>query len=365
MIVLRSVRMDDLDALWSLIAQATYGLTTLQVSKQQLSERLELSNFAFHRHAEKPSGEPYVFVLEDQSHDKLIGVSSIFSKTGGYEPFYSYRRVMKTHYCKLLDRTQVVETLQLIKIHDGPTEIGSLYLDDRFRGQGRGRLLSLGRFTFMAAHRNRFAEQVIAELRGVMTTDGVCPFWEGLGRHFFQMDFPNADNLSTSSKQFIEDWFPKHPIYVSLLPLSARDAMGCVHEQSKPAFALLQAEGFTQTDMIDIFDAGPTVICETNKIGAVRRTKRFVVAEISPGPKQSPSKRTSAAPQVSVESDQAIVASDNDGFRATLATVEPLGPASGGDPVRISESTATALNVEVGQPISVTPLYPSKNSKPR
>lgn len=348
MIVLRSVRMDDLDALWNLIGQATYGLTTLQVSKQQLSERLELSNFAFHRQTEKPSGEPYVFVLEDQSQRKLIGVSSIFSKTGGYEPFYTYRRVLESHYCKLLDRTQTIETLHLEKIHDGPSEIGSLYLDDHYRGQGRGRLLSLARFVFIAAHRNRFADQVIAELRGVMTEGGMCPFWEGLGRLFFDMDFPNADNLSTSSKQFIEDWFPKHPIYVNLLPQSARDVMGCVHDHSKPAQSMLIAEGFTQTDMIDIFDGGPTMICATDEIDAVRRTKRFVVAEIS----------DSVAESSATESGLSIVASETGGFCATLAKPIPIGEA-GDSRVQIARSAAAILGVQVGETISVTSLVPT------
>ena len=49
LVIVRAVRLDDLDDLWELIEQATYGLTTLQISKEQLSERVELSNFAFTR----------------------------------------------------------------------------------------------------------------------------------------------------------------------------------------------------------------------------------------------------------------------------------------------------------------------------
>ena len=86
----------------------------------------------------------------------------------------------------LLDTVQDVETLHLEKIHDGPTEIGSLFLLPEYRGQKRGRLLSLSRFAFMAAHPKRFAEDVIAEMRGVMSEDGQCPFWEAIGKHFFR-----------------------------------------------------------------------------------------------------------------------------------------------------------------------------------
>uniref|UniRef100_UPI00370432FD arginine N-succinyltransferase n=1 Tax=Aureliella helgolandensis TaxID=2527968 RepID=UPI00370432FD len=142
--IVRSVRLEDLDELWALIEQATYGMTTLQIDRKQLVERVELSHFAFNRQTEKPSGEPYVFVMEDTTQAKLVGLSCIFSKTGGYEPFYSYRRVVESAHSELLKRTQRVESLHLEKIHDGPTEIGSLFLLPEYRGQGRGRPPELG-----------------------------------------------------------------------------------------------------------------------------------------------------------------------------------------------------------------------------
>lgn len=350
--VVRSVRPGDIEQLWALMGKATYGLTTLQISKKQLAERLELSHFAFSRATEKPAGEPYVFVMEDKTLGKLVGVSSIFSKTGGYEPFYSYRRVSESSYCKLLDRTQTVETLQLCKIHDGPTEIGSLFLDAEYRGQGRGRLLSLARFTFMAIHRQRFADEVIAELRGTMTEEGISPFWEGLGRKFFDMDFPQADILSTHSKRFIEDWFPKHPIYVNLLPDSARQAMGQVHENSQPAMEMLKAEGFAQVDMIDIFDGGPTISCPTDRIDAVRRSRQVTVGQIAePIPESSDSQWPSPH-------ENSIIACVDPEFRAVLAPLNLSETARGQPQAIISPLTAANLDVRIGDRIVVTALHP-------
>lgn len=343
MIVVRSVTMDDLEQLWELLGKATYGLTTLQISKKQLSERLEHSHFAFNRQTEKPSGEPYVFVMEDTARGKLAGVSSIFSKTGGFEPFYCFRIVTENHYCQLLDRTQTVETLQLCKIHDGPTEIGSLFLDSDYRGKGRGRLLSLARFSFIASHRKRFADEVIAELRGWMTQDEVSPFWEGLGRLFFDMDFPQADILSTHNKRFIEDWIPKYPIYTKLLSQSTLAVMGRVHDNAKPAHSMLLEEGFQATDMIDIFDGGPTISCPTDQINAVRRSYTFTVGDISDDPDGTP----------------VIVASGCNGFRATLASATPLSPSKENRSVRITPLTAATLQVKMGQPLTVTALNPS------
>ncbi|MCA9127610.1 MAG: arginine N-succinyltransferase [Planctomycetales bacterium] len=338
--LVRAVRTDDLDELWTLITQATYGLTTLQIDKEQLSERVENSVFAFGRKTEKASGEPYVFVMEDTSIGRLVGLSCIFSKTGGYQPFYSYRRVRENNYCKALDRAQEVEFLQLEKIHDGPTEIGSLFLLPSYRAQGRGRLLSLSRFAFIAAHPKRFDELIIAEMRGPMDDAGECLFWEAVGRHFFQMDFPQADSLSTINKRFIEDLMPKHPIYTCLLPEAAREALGDVHVHTRPALTMLLDEGFEKCDWIDIFDGGPVVRCEREKIDAVRRTRSLTVRAIGK------SEETAVETKILIS------------FARSFSAI--IGPVSEGTDgtACISELVAATLQLRVGDKIYVLALKP-------
>lgn len=337
MAIVRAVQLADLDQLWELLGKATYGLTTLQINKDQLSERVEHSHFAFTRKTEKPSGEPYVFVMQDTTSGQLVGLSCIFSKTGGYEPFYSYERVTESNYCELLNKVQEVESLHLQKVHDGPTEIGSLFLLPEYRGQGRGRLLSLSRFTFMSAYPKRFADQVIAEMRGVMHDDGHCPVWEAIGRHFFDMDFPQADNLSTLNKRFIEDLMPRYPIYTSLLPTSARSSLGEVHSQTRPALAMLQAEGFEKTNMVDIFDGGPVVRCSRPAIDAVRRTQVRALHQI----------------EAAVSGTAQIVASLKNGFHATVANVREAA-----EGITVSQQTANILRLSIGDQLLITPLYP-------
>ena len=339
--IVRAVTLDDLDELWALIEQATYGLTTLQISQEQLSERVELADFAFNRKTEKPSGEPYVLVMEDITLGKLVGLSCIFSKTGGFEPFYSYRRVVESHYCELLDQTQEVESLHLEKIHDGPTEIGSLFLSPEYRGKGRGRLLSLSRFAFMANHPKRFADSIIAEMRGVMSPEGDCPFWEAIGKHFFGIDFPQADSLSTINKKFIEDLMPRYPIYTSMLPESAKRILGDVHPNTRPALAMLEAEGFRKIDLIDIFDGGPVVECRRDEIDAVKRTQLSKVSEI----KADLSEPTSV-----------ILATEASslGFRAMIASAQVTE-----NGVILDQVAAPALRIKVGDSIQVMTLYPA------
>ena len=41
----------------------------------------------------------------------------------------------------------------------------------------------------MAEFRERFPAQVMADLRGYFDEQGRSPFWEAIGKHFFDMDF--------------------------------------------------------------------------------------------------------------------------------------------------------------------------------
>lgn len=336
MIVVRAATLEDTDQLWDLIGQATFGLTTLQITREQLNERIERSHFAFHRKTERPGSDLYVFVMEDLSKRKLVGTSCIFSKTGGYEPFYSYQRVTETSRCDLLGISQEIESLQLQKIHDGPTEIGSLFLDPNYRGRGRGRLLSLARFIFVARHPKRFAEEVIAEMRGVVNPDGTCPFWEAIGRQFFQMEFPQADSLSTIDKRFIEELMPRYPIYVCLLPTAGRQVIGKVHPDTEPALAMLQEEGFRIIDLVDIFDGGPVVACHRDSIHAVQRTVEVPVVRIVE----------------QVTAPEAILSSRSGGFRAMQ------GPAElSSEGLVVPELVAMTLGVREGDLLACLPPH--------
>ena len=283
MLVIRTAELDDLDPLFELIGQSAYGLTTLKISKDQLCERLEESHFAFRRNPKRPSGQPYVFVMEDLDSGAVVGTASIYSKVGGFEPFYGYRIERLIRSSEQLQITKELQVLHLVKEHNGPTEIGSLYLSPDYRGSGNGRLLSLSRFLFMANFPDRFDKEVIAEMRGRVDEHGTSPFWEAIGHHFFDLEFPKAEMLTTVSKGFIADLMPEHPIYVSLLPEGAQETIGKVHRNTEPALALLEKEGFSRHDKIDIFDGGPVVRCATGQVRAVRDSHVAEVVAIEDG----------------------------------------------------------------------------------
>ncbi len=281
MLIVRCVREDDLDSLFDLIQKSEFGLTTLKISKNELESRIERSLFAFRQKDARPQGQPYVFVMEDMSNGRLVGTCAIYSKVGGFEPMYSYEIKKSIHTSEGLGIKKEIDTLHLRAQHDGPTEIGSLFLSPDYWGGGHGRLLSMSRFLFLAEFRERFEDKVIAEMRGVVDSNGVSPLWSALGSHFFQMDFPKAETLTTQSKKVIGDLMPRHPIYLPLLPQEAQDVIGKVHANTEPALAMLLKEGFENRGLVDLFDGGPTIECELENIRAVRESKFGTVGAIA------------------------------------------------------------------------------------
>jgi arginine N-succinyltransferase len=122
---------------------------------------------------------------------------------------------------------------------------------------------------------------VCAELRGWRAPDGSQPFWNAVGRHFFEMEFEQADAYNAANgNQFIEDLMPRYPIYAALLPQSARDCLGKPHDSALPAMKMLLDEGFQFNDYIDVFDGGPLVDAKADRIRTIRESRLLRVAAV-------------------------------------------------------------------------------------
>ena len=280
MLVIRPISLDDLDRLFELAGGTGYGLTSLPRDRELLHNKIVESQESFARIGRKPRGDSYLFVLEDLKTGKAVGTTGIISKVGGFEPFYAYKIETAIAESEALKVRKTIRFLKLVADHNGPCEVGSLFLLPEYRKDGNGRLLSLVRFLFAAEYPKRFDPTVIAELRGIIDDQGHSPFWEALGRHFFDTDYPNADYLSVVDKKFIADLMPTHPIYIPLLPKEAQEVIGKVHPQSLPALEILKDEGFRENGMVDIFDAGPIVSCKRDDIRTVRDSRKATVEDI-------------------------------------------------------------------------------------
>lgn len=339
MLVLRPIREADLPGLVALAQSTGGGLTTLPPDADFLSGRIADSGRAFHPAVRRPGGENYLFALEDPAAGEIVGVSGIAARVGGFEPWYSYQIRRERHVHAPLRVEREIPVLHLRQEHRGPTELGSLFLRADRRRHGAGRLLSLGRFLFVAAFRPRFTDVIIAEFRGFIDAAGKSPFWEAVGRHFFEFDFYQADLLcGLGQKEFIADLMPRHPIYVPLLPAEVQAAIGRVHPETEPALALLLGEGFQRTDEVDIFDAGPQLRAAVGEIRTIRHARQAGVrATTASAPAGAPDR---------------LVANGKLEFRAALGPVQEHD--DGG--VSLDPALAAALGVAAGDQVWFTPL---------
>lgn len=341
MFVVRSAQIEDLPDLLALVRSYPKGMTTLPDDETYLKNRIHDSLRAFDPLIRRPGGEFYLFILEDLQMKKVIGTSGILSKVGGFEPFYTYKIEEEVHSSEELKVETWINLLHFTAAHNGPAEIGSLYLDPAYRKKGLARLLSLSRFLFMAEFPERFDQTVISELRGFIDQHGQSPFWENVGRRFFDTNFETADAMSiTGKKDFIVKLMPKHPIYIPLLPQEAQDVIGKVHLESEPAFSLLKQEGFCFNNEVDIFDAGPTVKTPMNKIRTIDESRRKQVRDFNGSKKNQ----------------DFILSNSQINFRACLGSV---GENSDGT-VTLSKEAADAIRAEAGGPVRLVPLRSAK-----
>lgn len=273
MMVIRPSRTEDLAGVMDLVNQSGFGLTNLPKDRDIISKRIQASVLAISPDLEEEKEASYLFVMEDLDSGKVVGTGGIIAQVGVGEPFYTY--LIETHVRESasLGVRKEMQCLHLLITRDGPCEIGALFVHPDYQKHGHGRLMSLSRFLFLAEHPERFPSLVIAEMRGIIDERGRCPFWEAVGRAFFDIDFPKADYLTMKDKRFIAELMPTHPVYAVFLSEEARSAIGQVHERTRPALKLLQQEGFVDSGMIDIFDGGPIVQCERERIRTVKESQ--------------------------------------------------------------------------------------------
>jgi arginine N-succinyltransferase len=270
----RPVRNEDFDAVYEMAKLTGGGFTNLPPDRGVLVDKIIRSEHAFAREEGGPANDLFMFVLENVDSGQIRGTCQVFSQVGTESPFYSYRKSTLTQTSKALDRTFRNEMLTLVTDFDGCSEVGGLFLHPGERAGGLGMLLARSRYLFIKLHRERFADKVLAELRGVIDESGGSPFWDAIAGRFFGMGFREADEFNaTHGTQFIADLMPKTPIYTAMLPESARAVMGVPHPSGRAAMKMLEREGFVHDCYVDIFDGGPTMAVATDQIRTIRESR--------------------------------------------------------------------------------------------
>lgn len=323
---IRAARASDLQHLYEMAKLTGGGFTNLPPDRKALAAKLGRSDAAFARTKGTVADEAFVLMLENTATGDVRGTCQLFTQVGQQHPFYSYRLGTLTQHSKQLERTFRAEMLALTTDLEGACEVGGLFLHPGERAGGLGLLLARSRYLFIRAHRERFADRILAELRGVIDEAGGSPFWDGLAGRFFGMNFQDADQFNAiNGHQFIADLMPKHPIYTAMLSDAARSAIGLPHPSGRAAMRMLENEGFLYEQYIDIFDGGPTMTARTDRVRTIEAAR-----------------------------EQPVVAIDGDGGTESLVAVGRLGDfrcafglvREAGDGIILSRHCAEALSVQ-------------------
>ena len=272
--IIRPASEDDLQALYEMAKVTGGGFTNLPADRDALAAKLERTRAALDRTTDDIADDLILFVLENRDTGQIRGTCQIFSKVGEKAPFYSYRIGTLTQHSRELGRTFRAQMLSLTTDLEGAAEVGGLFLHPRERAEGQGLLLARSRYLYIAMHRARFGERILAELRGVIDEAGGSPFWDGLAGRFFGMSFQEADAFNAlHGNQFIADLMPKTPIYVDMLSDQARAVIGMPHPNGRAAMRMLETEGFKYNGYIDIFDGGPTMLGKIDNLKSVSHAR--------------------------------------------------------------------------------------------
>ena len=338
MLVLRPVEQTDLTQLQQLARDSLVGVTSLPDDSERLREKIAGSCASFASDAKAHGPENYFFVLEDLDSQRLVGCSEILATAGFDEPFYSLRNRHFTSASRELNIEHGVPALSLCHDLNDHTLLRGFHIDAALVRTPFSELLSRARLLFIAAHAQRFAEAVITEIVGYSDENGQSPFWDALGKHFFDLPYVEAERLcGMQSRTFLAELFPQYPIYVPMLPQAAQDCIGRVHPDGQEAFDILEREGFETNSYIDLFDAGPTLYARTTNIHSIVRSQIAPVQQ---------------HPHIDARGRYLLSNDALHGFRAIVAELDYQPD----QPLSLTPAMCAALNVTNGSPIRLIAL---------
>ena len=335
MLIVRPIKSNDAEAFKDFAAASGVGHTNLPNHSAHLAQKINHSELSFASSVEHAGEEAYTFVMEDTHSERLVGTCTVDAAVGLSELYFTYRVDQVVHSAVELQINNRIPALHLSHDYTGASRLSSFYLEPNYRCNFYDQLLSKSRLLFMASFPQRFAATTIAEMKGVINAEGVSPFWEAVGRHFFTMDFAEADLLTASSnKHFIANLMPRYPLYVPLLNAKAQAVIGEHHEDVEDIVNILEHEGLHFAGHVDIFDAGPILEVRTRHIRAIRHAEQ---AQVAVGDEVLVGKR--------------VLVCNNNCLDFRCIIVRKQGPL-----LLLSEAQLEALQVAVGNTLTYCPL---------
>ncbi len=338
--MVRPVKTADLPEILDIASQTGPGFNSLPDNVTVIEEKIHHSMESF---AEKIDIQQrfYFFVMEDLQRQAIVGIAGIKAYIGAPCPVYKFKLTTLVLFSHALNQAKKYHILHWASEHEGATELAALYLKPDYRGEGCGALMSRSRFLFIAEFTNLFSELIVADLRGISDEKGISPFWEAIGKHFFDMSYERANYLkATLGSKFVTELIPHYPIYVDLLPVGAQNVIGSTHENTVGAFYILQKEGFDFRQCVDIFDAGPILEASKQDVRSIKESRKVKVIAVKPKLNH-------------VGSDNLkLISNIRKDFHVVLGVVELQSDGN----VILEESAASILNVSVNDYVRFSPF---------
>jgi arginine N-succinyltransferase len=110
---------------------------------------------------------------------------------------------------------------------------------------------------------------VICELPGLRDDSGQSPFWQSLGRHFYDGDpLLAAERFGPAWKTHVAALLPHEPLLVSFLTAEAQAALGVPASGAEATARVLHEAGLRAGRHVTLDDAGPVYEGDLDLIGA-------------------------------------------------------------------------------------------------
>lgn len=318
----------------------------LPADEAALADLLARSERAFSGEEPDPARRTYLFVLEGDD-GAVLGCSMTIARHGtSDEPHYFFQVEERFMRSPSLDRDVRHCVLRLRSDTQGLTELGGLVVRPEARRlSSPGKQLSLVRFLYVAMHRERFCDRMLAELMPPLSPDGSSVLWEALGKRLTGLTYREADQRSRGDKRFIEELFPTDTIVASFLPAEAQREIGRVGPATFAAQRMLENQGFRYAAAVDPFDGGPHYVAHTDAVTAVRTTRKLNAQRLVKG--HEPAKRFLVA----------IERNGNPTFLATVATAHVDG-----DTLYLDATAWNTLSLSVGEHVYATPFDEARSN---
>jgi arginine N-succinyltransferase len=342
MFIVRPVEARDVPTLIELASGLTQGVHTMARTPEAIERAVEQSLRSFASQTDVAGEESYLFVLENSDDNSLTGSAAIAAMAGSKGTFFSFRNDVIQQVSRDLNISHSVHALTLCADLTSYSQLLSFFVRRGHHAHPEAALLSRARLMYAACMPERFSENFFVSLAGHTDAAGRSPFWEALGRKFFQMDFLQAESMvhGARNRNLIVELMPHYPVYVPLLSGDAQASMGQVHQESEMPFQILTREGFAADDFIDIFDGGPILQASKHALHSFKHGLKLPVQSIDQSINPAALATYLVAPVRETE------------FRVALLQTAPLEP---GQCAPLTEQHRRLLNVTAGDVVLCVP----------